>query len=94
MQASLFGGFAFDPFSLFDEERQCFFARHGTDLTETPREQSFCHHCVAMREPLIVKDAAADPRFEDSPLVNAVEGFIALRERNLELAESNDLLAN
>lgn len=55
--------------SLVDRDRQWFKARHGLEATETPRSVSFCTHTIQQREPLIVEDAAADPRFAGSPLV-------------------------
>lgn len=55
--------------SLVEERRQSFLARTGLDVTETPRETSFCQH--AMFEPTImeVRDTHADPRFAGSALV-------------------------
>lgn len=55
--------------SLVDEQRQWFKARVGLDAHETSREMSFCAHALAGPHPLIVEDAAADPRFVDNDLV-------------------------
>ncbi len=55
--------------SLVDEHRQWFKAKHGTDLTHTEREISFCGHVVAGGAALVVPDAFEDPRFHDNPLV-------------------------
>jgi PAS domain S-box-containing protein len=44
---------------------------HGWSL---PREDSFCQHVVALREPLVVKDALLDDRF--SGLRSVQEGWI------------------
>ncbi len=55
--------------TLVDENRQWFKARIGLLVTETPREQSFCAHALASREPLVIPDTRDDPRFADNPLV-------------------------
>lgn len=55
--------------SLVDERRQWFKARLGLNATETSRDISFCGHVVASGEPMVVTDAAEDPRFFDNPLV-------------------------
>jgi diguanylate cyclase (GGDEF)-like protein len=56
--------------SLLDENRQWFKSRQGIEVTETPREHSFCAH--AIRNPgevMQVADARCDPRFSHNPLV-------------------------
>jgi diguanylate cyclase (GGDEF)-like protein len=55
--------------SLVDKEDQWFKSRCGIDFTGTRREVSFCGHAILDREPLIVPDAAQDPRFADNPMV-------------------------
>lgn len=55
--------------SLTDQDRQWFKASIGTDLTETPRERSFCHHAIRGREPLVVLDARKGKRFREAVLV-------------------------
>jgi diguanylate cyclase (GGDEF)-like protein len=55
--------------SLVDENRQWFLSRVGLDVTETPREVSFCAHAVFQRQPLVVPDATRDDRFAGNPLV-------------------------
>lgn len=55
--------------SLIDRDRQWFKARVGLEASETSRDSSFCSHAVAARSPLVVEDAAQDPRFSDNPLV-------------------------
>jgi signal transduction histidine kinase len=55
--------------SLIDRDRQWFKAKHGTDLTETPRAQSFCAYTAIEPRTLVVPDARQDPRFADNPLV-------------------------
>lgn len=55
--------------SLVDKERQWFKSCQGLDAKETARDISFCTHTVAKRQPLIVGDALADPRFAENALV-------------------------
>jgi two-component system, cell cycle sensor histidine kinase and response regulator CckA len=55
--------------SLVDENRQWFKARHGLDLTETPRDIAFCAHAILGSDLLIVPDTLEDARFRDNPLV-------------------------
>jgi diguanylate cyclase (GGDEF)-like protein len=55
--------------SLVDCERQWFKASRGLDVTETPRDISFCTHTVRRAEPLAVADAMQDRIFANNPLV-------------------------
>ena len=55
--------------SLVDGRRQWFKARHGLDVSETPREMAFCAHAIKHAAPLIINDASADARFAENPLV-------------------------
>jgi diguanylate cyclase (GGDEF)-like protein len=55
--------------SLLDEDRQWFKARSGVEVSETPREDSFCTYTIQQCEPMIIPDATKDPRFASSPLV-------------------------
>lgn len=55
--------------SLIDRDRQWFMARQGVDVSETPRDISFCSHTILQTDSLIVPDALLDPRFSDNPLV-------------------------
>ena len=55
--------------SLVDRHRQWLKAKRGLDACETARDISFCTHAIEKPEPLIVRDATADPRFARNPLV-------------------------
>jgi PAS domain S-box-containing protein len=55
--------------SLVDATRQWFKARVGLDVSQTPREISFCTHAIRQHDLFIVHDARTDPRFADNPLV-------------------------
>jgi len=58
--------------SLVERDRQWFKACVGVDVSETPREVSFCSHAIAQKnldDVFIVPDATQDPRFCNNPLV-------------------------
>lgn len=55
--------------SLVEADRQRFIGRSGTDLTETPRADSFCAHAMLEADCMVIPNAARDPRFSDNPLV-------------------------
>lgn len=61
--------------SLVEEHRQRFVGRAGTDLLETPREQSFCAVAMLGSDAMVVPDAAADQRFRTNPLVTGAPGI-------------------
>ncbi|MBK1836896.1 GAF domain-containing protein [Azospirillum sp. YIM B02556] len=55
--------------SLMDAERQWFKAHRGLPVQETPRDIAFCRFTIRQSLPMVVEDAASDPRFQDNPLV-------------------------
>lgn len=60
--------------SLVDGQRQWFKSTFGIDMTETPRDVSFCTHTIQQDGLLVVRDATADPRFRANPFVTAPDG--------------------
>jgi serine/threonine-protein kinase len=55
--------------TLVDSDYQWFKARVGVEQQGTPRDLSFCGHCINHRHPLVVEDTHLDARFADNPLV-------------------------
>jgi len=74
--ASLTCGTPIGLVSLVDRNRLYFMARTGVDVAEVPNERSLCNHAILTPlELLEVRDASADPRFADSPLVTGPPGI-------------------
>ena len=56
--------------SFLDRDRQWFKSRIGLNISETPRNQSFCAHAVREAPNVfMVPDTLDDPRFRDNALV-------------------------
>ncbi|GAB4328206.1 MAG: hypothetical protein OHK0038_02020 [Flammeovirgaceae bacterium] len=57
--------------SLLDNHRQWFKSKIGLDVSETPKEISFCQFAIEKAEILEVEDASKDDRFQNNPLVTS-----------------------
>jgi len=55
--------------SLVTDNSQWLKSTQGLNITETPRDVSFCGHAILGEHTLVVENAAEDPRFSDNPLV-------------------------
>lgn len=55
--------------SLVDEQRQWFKSCDGFNLSETPRNISFCGHAILGEGILMIPDTFKDARFADNPMV-------------------------
>ncbi|MEM1331415.1 MAG: PAS domain S-box protein [Planctomycetota bacterium] len=73
--ASLMTGCPIALVTILDEEQQWFKGCIGLGVNGTPREQAFCGYTILGAAPLVVEDAAADPRFDDNPLVTGDPGI-------------------
>ena len=67
--ASLITGAPMSVISLLTAKRQWFKSALGTELTETPRELSFCTHAILGQDMMTVEDARDDTRFSANPMV-------------------------
>ncbi|EPG74514.1 GHKL domain protein [Leptospira fainei serovar Hurstbridge str. BUT 6] len=67
--ASLICGAPIALISLIDAKRQWFKSKTGLELSETPRDISFCQFALQGQEILIVEDTSKDERFQENPFV-------------------------
>ncbi|MFQ3670439.1 MAG: histidine kinase dimerization/phospho-acceptor domain-containing protein, partial [Verrucomicrobiia bacterium] len=63
--------------SLVDAEEQFFKSHFGLEVCRADRETSFCGYTILGDEPLLIEDAATDPRTADNPLVTGSPGIRA-----------------
>ncbi|MBD2068182.1 PAS domain S-box protein [Leptolyngbya sp. FACHB-671] len=57
--------------TLLDTERQWFKSKVGVDISETPRNISFCNHTILQTDVLVVPNLLLDERFAANPLVTS-----------------------
>ena len=55
--------------TMVDTDRQWFKSRIGLDVSETPRDISFCTHAIEQRGIMVIPDASKDARLRDNPQV-------------------------
>lgn len=55
--------------TLVDDDRQWFKSKQGLEVSETPREISFCGHAINKNGLFMVPNTLEDERFIDNPLV-------------------------
>jgi len=55
--------------TMVDTDRQWFKSRVGLDVSETPRDISFCTHAIEQRGIMVIPDASKDARLRDNPQV-------------------------
>jgi serine/threonine-protein kinase len=75
--------------TLVDSDYQWFKARVGVELPGTPRDLSFCGHCINGHHPFVVEDTLRDPRFADNPLVVGDPGIRFYAGVPLEVEEGS-----
>lgn len=61
--------------SFVDSERQWFKSTVGLNLTQTPRDVSFCAQTILGKGIMVVKDVFLDERFVNNPLVTCAPGI-------------------
>ena len=61
--------------TLVDELRVHLYAKTGTTVTSSAREESFCPHALGTGKQLVVEDATQDSRFTTNPFVTGDEAI-------------------
>ncbi len=61
--------------NLIAADRQWFKAEVGIGTDTLPLDVSICRHAILQSGMLVIPDLACDPRFDDNPLVHAIDGL-------------------
>ena len=77
--------------SLVDEQRQWSKSCVGLDVSEFPREISFCSHTIEQNDVLVVPDARLDARFQGNPSVTGESGVRFYAGAPLQTADGFNL---
>lgn len=64
-------GCAHASITLVDSDRQWFKSNNGLQLTQTPREISFCAQTILTNKVLVITDTHKHPNFKSNPLVTS-----------------------
>ncbi|HTT64857.1 MAG TPA: GAF domain-containing protein [Bryobacteraceae bacterium] len=56
--------------TLVDRDRTWFKSNHGLEMSEMPRDVSFCAHAICQDNLYVASDLLADERFSRNPMVN------------------------
>jgi GAF domain-containing protein len=65
--------------SIVDSNRQWFKSAQGLEVTETPRDISFCGHAILGDDLFLIPDTWEDERFHDNPLVTDAHISVFMR---------------
>lgn len=74
--------------TLIDSYRQWFKSCIGINVSETPRDISFCGHAILGEDLLVVPDTKQDVRFADNPLVTGGPGIRFYAGYPLKMADN------
>lgn len=55
--------------SVIEEETQWYKSVVGIELSDMPKDNSFCTHTIMSDAPMVITDLSADPKFKEHPMV-------------------------